>query len=136
MDIYVSRLALLIALLDELLLFTTPAIVAVALYALGFIPLWITAAIATPSLTISIYVAWKISRESSSYPNLSVGVVVEDLKPEGVVKVWGEYWRAVCVGCRLPAGSCVEIVEVKEGRVYVKPVSGGDSTTPKCSSSR
>ncbi len=76
--------------------------------------------------------AWKISRESSS--NLSVGVVVEE--PEGVVKVWGEYWRAVCVGCRLPAGSCVEIVEVKEGRVYVKPVSGGDSTTPRCFSSR
>ncbi|ABO07486.1 NfeD family protein [Pyrobaculum calidifontis] len=118
------RLLLLLALLDDLLLLAAPAVVALALYALGVIPLWAAAAVAAPFAALAAYVGAKVVKERPrgfAYVG-GRGVAVEDLGPRGVVKIGGEYWRAVCVGgCTVSAGSCVELVEVRDGVAYVTP---------------
>lgn len=40
------------------------------------------------------------------------GEVIEPLTPTGVVRVWGEYWKARSVGDDIAAGEDVEIVRV------------------------
>ncbi|MFN7105239.1 MAG: NfeD family protein [Pyrobaculum sp.] len=117
------RLVLLFAILDDMLLFVLPAAVALLLYLLDVIPLWAALAAATPFLALAIYVGMRVFREkpvSFSYVR-GRGVAIGDLRPEGVVKVAGEYWRAVCLDCEAAAGSCVEIVEIRDGRAYVRP---------------
>ncbi|MFN3804151.1 MAG: NfeD family protein [Pyrobaculum sp.] len=117
------RLVLLFAILDDMLLFVLPAAAALLLYILDVIPLWAALVVATPFLALAIYVAARIFRERPVVlPYVGGrGVAVEDLKPEGVVKVSGEYWKAVCLDCEAAAGTCVEIVEIKNGRAYVRP---------------
>jgi len=116
-------LLLLLALLDDILLLAAPAVVALALYALGVIPLWAAAAVAAPFAALAAYVGAKVVRERPrgfAYVG-GRGVAVEDLRPGGMVKIGGEYWRAVCVGgCAVSAGSCVGIVEGRDGVAYGK----------------
>lgn len=118
-----SRLVLIFAILDDLLLFASPALVAVILYLIGVIPWWLALAVAAPFTAFAIYIGVRVFREKP--PEFAYvggrGVAVEDLKPEGLIKVRGEYWRAVCDRCHAPAGSCVEIIDVRDGRAYVHP---------------
>ncbi len=118
-----SRLLTLLAILDDVFLFVTPAVVAFLLYIFNVIPLWAAVAVAAPFLGFAVYVGVKVFKEPPKgfvYVG-GKGVAVEDLKPEGVVKVGGVYWKAVCAGCEAAAGSCVELVEVRDGRAYVRP---------------
>jgi len=118
-----SRLVTLFAILDDIFLFVTPAVVAFLLYFFNVIPLWAAVAVAAPFLGLAVYVgvrAFKEPPRGFDYVG-GRGVAVEDLRPEGMVKVGGVYWRAVCAGCEAAAGSCVELVEVREGWAYVRP---------------
>lgn len=47
------------------------------------------------------------------------GVAVGDLDPEGVVRVRGEEWSAVCVNGRAPAGTRVQVLRASSLRVEV-----------------
>jgi membrane protein implicated in regulation of membrane protease activity len=122
--VYMSRLAtLLVAILDDIFLFVAPAVVAFLLYFFNVIPLWAAVAVAAPFLGFAVYVAVKVFKEQPrgfEYVG-GRGIAVEDLRPVGVVKVGGVYWKAVCAACEVAAGSCVELVEVREGRAYVRP---------------
>lgn len=118
-----SRAAALVALVDELLLVALPILAALALFLTGLLPLWAALAIALPLLVLLAYILWKIIKERPrgfSYIR-GRGVAVEDLRPAGVVKIRGEYWRAYCVDCQVSAGECVELIEVRDGYAYVKP---------------
>ncbi|MGB9705956.1 MAG: NfeD family protein [Pyrobaculum sp.] len=117
-----SRLLTLIAVLDDVFLFVLPAVVALLLYLSGLIPLWAAVAVSAPFAALAVYVGFKVFREAPrGYTYVGGrGVVVEDLKPVGVVKIGGEYWRAVCDGCWAARGDCVELVEVRNGVAYVK----------------
>ena len=53
------------------------------------------------------------------------GVVVEDLNPEGFVKLGGELWRAKSLGSHVEKGQVVEVVKV-EGLTLLVRKSGGD----------
>jgi membrane protein implicated in regulation of membrane protease activity len=123
--VYMSRLAtLLVAILDDIFLFVAPAVVAFLLYFFNVIPLWAAVAVAAPFLGLAIYVAVKVFKEEQPRGFDYVGgrgIAVEDLRPVGVVKVGGVYWKAECAACEATAGSCVELVEVREGRAYVRP---------------
>ncbi|MEZ0320216.1 MAG: NfeD family protein [Pyrobaculum sp.] len=118
-----SRLVLIFAILDDLLLFAVPAVLAIVLFLMGVVPWWLALAVAAPFVAVAVFVGVKVLREKP--PEFAYvggrGVAVEDLKPEGLVKVRGEYWRAVCDNCNASAGSCVEVVEVRDGRAYVRP---------------
>lgn len=118
-----SRLVTIVALLDELLLFSAPVIIAFLLYIFGVIPLWIVVVLSAPFLVITAYIGIKVFKETPrEYSYLGGrGVVVEDLKPEGVVKIEGVYWRAVCLSCEAAVGTCVELLDVKNGLAYVRP---------------
>ncbi|MEM1663612.1 MAG: NfeD family protein [Pyrobaculum sp.] len=118
-----SHTAVIPALLDELLLIALPILAAFALYILDILPLWAALIIAVPPLALLIHTLLKIVKERPrGYSYLGGrGVAVEDLKPSGVVKIRGEYWKAYCLNCEVAAGECVELVEVKEGYAYVKP---------------
>jgi membrane-bound serine protease (ClpP class) len=51
-----------------------------------------------------------------------IGRVTRDLSPQGMVQVWGERWRAEAVdGQSIPAGAEIEVVEVSEMRLRVRP---------------
>jgi Membrane protein implicated in regulation of membrane protease activity len=120
---YIVSIVTLVALLDDLLLFVAPAVVAFLLYFFDVIPLWAAAAVAAPFLGLAVYVGVKAFKEAPrGFQYIGGrGVAVEDLKPEGLVKVEGVYWRAVCDGCEVTAGGCVELIDVRGGRAYVKP---------------
>ncbi|WP_333638772.1 NfeD family protein [Pyrobaculum aerophilum] len=122
-----SRLAIVVAILDDIFLFILPAVLALVLHAVGVVPLWIALVVSAPFLALAAYVGVKVVKETPrGYTYLGGrGVVVEDLKPMGVVKISGEYWRAVCDGCEATAGSCVELVEIRGGVAYVKPCRQG-----------
>jgi membrane-bound serine protease (ClpP class) len=50
------------------------------------------------------------------------GRVTQDLSPHGMVQVWGERWRAETVdGQAVPAGTEVEVVDISEMRLRVRP---------------
>jgi membrane protein implicated in regulation of membrane protease activity len=122
--VYMSRLvALLVAILDDIFLFVAPAVVVLLLYFFNVIPLWAAVALAAPFLGLAVYAAVKVFKEQPrgfDYVG-GRGIAVDDLSPVGVVKVGGVYWKAVCAACEVAAGSCVELVEVREGRAYVRP---------------
>jgi membrane protein implicated in regulation of membrane protease activity len=46
---------------------------------------------------------------------------MEDLRPEGLVKVGGVYWKAACAGCEVSTGGGVESLNIRNGRAYVRP---------------
>ncbi|AFA40433.1 Membrane protein implicated in regulation of membrane protease activity [Pyrobaculum oguniense TE7] len=118
-----SRLVTLVALLDDILLFVSPAVLAWVLYAFGLIPLWSATAISAPFIALAVYVGVKAFKEGPrgfAYVG-GRGVAVEDLRPSGVVKIGGEYWRAICRDCAVGAGECVVVEEVKDGVAYVRP---------------
>jgi len=37
------------------------------------------------------------------------------------VEVGGLDWGAVCAGCGVAAGGCVELLDIRDGRAYVRP---------------
>lgn len=47
-------------------------------------------------------------------------VVVEDLSPEGVVKVGGELWRAECLNGKAKRGELVRVISVRGAKVLVE----------------
>ncbi|MCD6372949.1 MAG: NfeD family protein [Thermococcus sp.] len=47
-------------------------------------------------------------------------LVVEDLSPEGVVKVRGEFWRAECLNGTARRGERVKVVDVRGTKVLVE----------------
>ncbi len=47
-------------------------------------------------------------------------LVVEDLSPEGVVKIGGELWRAECLNGVAERGESVRIISVRGTKVLVK----------------
>jgi len=118
-----SRLVALVAVLDDVLLFVAPAVLAFLFYFFDLIPLWAALAVAAPFLGLAVYVGVKVFRETPrSFEYVGGrGVATEDLRPEGLVKVGGVYWRAVCAGCEVAAGSCVELLDIRDGRAYVRP---------------
>jgi membrane-bound serine protease (ClpP class) len=59
------------------------------------------------------------------------GVVTTPLDPNGVVRVAGEFWQATAKEGSVPAGQCVEVVELNGMFLVVKPDSA-KSLTPYC----
>jgi Membrane-bound serine protease (ClpP class) len=59
------------------------------------------------------------------------GVVTTSLDPKGVVRVAGEYWQATAQDGSVPAGQCVEVVDLAGMFLVVKPDSA-KSLTPYC----
>ncbi len=47
-------------------------------------------------------------------------VVVEDLTPEGIVKIGNEYWRAECISGKAKAGEKVKVVGAKGLKLLVE----------------
>ncbi|WP_457752655.1 NfeD family protein [Thermococcus sp.] len=47
-------------------------------------------------------------------------VVVEDLTPEGIVKIGNEYWRAECINGKAKAGERVKVVRTKGLKLLVE----------------
>ena len=47
-------------------------------------------------------------------------VVVEDLTPEGIVKIGNEYWRAKCINGHAKAGERVKVVRAKGLKLLVE----------------
>lgn len=115
-----SRLVLLFAILDDIFLFVAPAVVAFILWALGLVPLWLAAVVAAPFLAFAAYVGFKVVKERPRQWIRERGVAVEDLRPEGMAKIGGVYWRALSIDGVIQAGSCVELVEVREGKAVVR----------------
>ena len=63
-------------------------------------------------------------------------LVVEDLSPEGVVKIDGELWKAECLNGTAKAGERVRVVSVHGTRVLVElPASPEPSRPPRDGSS-
>ncbi len=51
------------------------------------------------------------------------GIAMEDLFPEGRVRVNGEFWNAIAEGENIPANTEIEVTEVKQFRLTVKSVT-------------
>ena len=49
------------------------------------------------------------------------GIVVEDLKPEGLIRVKGELWKAISLNEHIPAGFQVKIIERQQMVCIVEP---------------
>jgi membrane-bound serine protease (ClpP class) len=52
----------------------------------------------------------------------SVGLAVNDLKPNGEIRVMGEFWRAKVKGMWINKGEKVEVVDMEGMSLVVKPV--------------
>jgi membrane-bound serine protease (ClpP class) len=50
------------------------------------------------------------------------GVVVEDLDPEGIVRVKAEDWKAMASAGRIPAGSTIRVTRLDGLVLTVEPV--------------
>jgi len=50
-------------------------------------------------------------------------VVVEELRPEGMVKIGGVYWKALCEDCRAEVGEAVVVVDYRDGVLVVRRCS-------------
>ncbi len=53
------------------------------------------------------------------------GTVTESLRPDGVVRVAGEYWQATSVGGNILAGEEIEVVASVKLTLTVKPKEAG-----------
>ena len=104
-----------ILLLDEV------AVVVLVLLALWFfkisIPLWVAIVVALLLGTLAFIIpkvvipSFHMKQVTGSEGMIGLeGEVVEPLAPSGVVYVEGEYWKAKCVGERIPAGESVEVL--------------------------
>ncbi len=118
-----SRLVTLVAVLEDVLFSLHLLRWLFLFYVFDLIPLWAALTVATPFLGLAVYVEVKVFREAPrSFEYVGGrGVATEDLRPEGLVKVGGVYWRAVCTGCEMAAGGCVELLDIRDGRAYVRP---------------
>ncbi len=85
--------------------------------------------IATVSFVLVVgYLAVKTWRSPVAIGDDSIvsrqGVVKDKLNPEGMVHVWGEYWRAESEsGGELETGTEIEVVEQLRQKLIVKPIS-------------
>ncbi|NJE04472.1 NfeD family protein [Thermococcus sp. MV11] len=92
------------------------------------IPLWISAPLMVVLLVKDFLIApyvlgGGLEKRPSAGPESLVGreaVVVEELKPEGIVKLDGELWRAECVNGKARTGEKVVVVEVRGTKVLVE----------------
>jgi membrane protein implicated in regulation of membrane protease activity len=92
------------------------------------VPLWAVASVIAFLLAKDLLVApFIMGGGLSSRPEVGPesltgkkAVTLEDLNPEGLVKVNGEFWSAECVNGSARRGEVVEIVGVKGARVFVK----------------
>ncbi|WP_297501162.1 NfeD family protein [Thermococcus sp.] len=92
------------------------------------VPLWVVAVVIAVLLAKDFRVVPFILRGGlSTRPQIGsesligrTAVVVEDLKPEGLVKVDGELWSAVCLNGNAMRGEKVAIVRVRGTRVLVE----------------
>jgi membrane-bound serine protease (ClpP class) len=53
-----------------------------------------------------------------------IGLVTQDLAPEGKVFVHGEIWDAGTIGEPIPSGTKVKVVRVEDLRLKVEPAQG------------
>ncbi|MGC9170141.1 MAG: NfeD family protein [Thermoproteus sp.] len=104
------------------------AILLVVLGIFGVIPSALAAALA--SIFIAIYlwalytrIKFKPPPPKPPVPLNEKAAVVEELRPEGVVKVGGVYWRALCDGCEAKAGEAVVVVGYRDGALVVRRCS-------------
>ncbi|WP_297535290.1 NfeD family protein [Thermococcus sp.] len=97
------------------------------------LPLWVVALIVAVLLLKDVLVApyvlgGGLERKPSTGAEALVGrtaVVVEDLSPEGLVKLDGELWRAKCLHGTARRGEKVRVVKVRGTRLLVElPASG------------
>lgn len=51
------------------------------------------------------------------------GVTLSDLDPEGSMRIYGEIWKAESVSGKIEKGQKVIVEDIKEFKLYVKPVS-------------
>ena len=113
-----------VALLDETVMLTSPAIAATALWMLDIIPIHVAVAIAAPPLAVLAYMIAEVYRARPGdvryTPVGERAIVVEPLRPRGLVKVRGEYWRAMCNGCTAEAGEVVVVEGIFEGELIVR----------------
>ncbi|WP_297435921.1 NfeD family protein [Thermococcus sp.] len=58
-------------------------------------------------------------------------VIVEDLTPEGLVKVDGELWSAECINGTARWGESVEIISVSGAKVLVKRLESPERRRPR-----
>ena len=98
------------------------------------LPLWVVALIVAVLLLKDVLVApyvlgGGLERKPSTGAEALVGrtaVVVEDLSPEGLVKLDGELWRAKCLHGTARRGEKVRVVEVRGTRLLVEPPASGE----------
>ena len=108
------------------------------------VPLWTAAVVIAVLLAKDVAFApyvlgGGLERKPEVGPESLIGrtaVVVEDLTPEGLVKINGELWRAECVNGMARKGEKVVIVGVSGARVLVEHRASSEpgQLPPDCSS--
>jgi membrane-bound ClpP family serine protease len=78
------------------------------------LPIYIVILIA--SAYCNIIMVWSMRTKAKSGVAAMIGrtaLVIEDIAPEGKVRVWGEIWTATGSNKRIPAGKEVKILDAK-----------------------
>jgi membrane-bound ClpP family serine protease len=78
------------------------------------LPIYIVILIA--SVYCNVVMVWSMRAKAKSGVNAMIGkraLVIEDIAPEGKVRVWGEIWTATGRNRRIPAGKEVKILDAK-----------------------